>query len=150
MAHKDPEVRAAYHREWRENNREERRAYMREWRLTPAGRENEVRRNERRRLRRATDPAFSESYRDQKFRLRYGLSLAEYDTLLAGQGGRCAVCGTQGGEDKSSRLHVDHNHTTGVVRALLCGGCNHALGFLCEDPARVEALARYAWKWAYA
>ena len=58
----------------------------------------------------------------------YGLSPAEYDRLLALQGGRCAICR---GRPKSKRLAVDHDHGSGAVRGLLCSQCNaEALGAL--------------------
>lgn len=43
----------------------------------------------------------------------------------------------------TTRLHMDHDHATGEFRALLCGGCNSALGFLKEDAARIAGLREY-------
>jgi Recombination endonuclease VII len=57
-------------------------------------------------------------------RKQLGLSLADYDTLLAAQEGHCALCPAT---PKSRRLHVDHDHRTGLVRGLLCHRCNRAL-----------------------
>lgn len=58
----------------------------------------------------------------------YDLDPAEYDRLLAWQGGRCYMCGRQ---PRSARLAVDHDHETGEVRGLLCRdnerGCNHVI-----------------------
>lgn len=53
-----------------------------------------------------------------------GVSDAEYAERLALQGGKCALCDAT---PKSRRLHVDHDHATGVVRGLLCHKCNRAL-----------------------
>lgn len=53
-----------------------------------------------------------------------GVDAAEYDRLLAAQGGGCAICGAL---PKTRRLHVDHDHRTGRVRGLLCHRCNRAL-----------------------
>ena len=52
------------------------------------------------------------------------LAPGEYETLLEGQGGGCAICGAT---PKTRRLHVDHDHKTGQVRGLLCFRCNNAL-----------------------
>jgi recombination endonuclease VII len=69
----------------------------------------------------------------------YGISRAEYDALLAKQGGRCAICRKL---PKKERLCVDHCHLTGMVRGLLCRQCNFGLGCLGEDQrALVAALA---------
>ena len=38
---------------------------------------------------------------------------------------------------------VDHNHSTGKIRALLCSNCNTAIGLLKEDIPRVERLIEY-------
>lgn len=55
------------------------------------------------------------------------------------QGGACASCG-----DIVTPLCIDHNHSTGRVRALLCSRCNAAFGMLKESPERIEALLAYA------
>lgn len=76
---------------------------------------------------------------------KYGLTEAEYDKLLIDQGGRCAICGQEprGGRTASARLHVDHCHDTGTVRALLCTRCNQGLGYFKDDPALLRAAADY-------
>lgn len=51
-------------------------------------------------------------------------------------------CSTPGCTN-TTRLHIDHDHNTGVVRGLLCSGCNTSLGMLKEDIARIEGLAEY-------
>ena len=73
----------------------------------------------------------------------YGISPPEYDAMLAAQSGRCAVCGMAAGDAPRGVLYVDHDHSTGRVRALLCSGCNGALGQAREDPKTLRALADY-------
>ena len=70
----------------------------------------------------------------------YDITLDEYEELLTKQGGVCAICG-QESKDTGKPLAVDHDHTTGEVRELLCGPCNRGLG-LFED--RVELLLKAA------
>lgn len=60
--------------------------------------------------------------------------------MLVGQGCRCAICGSPRG---ARSLHVDHDHTTGKVRALLCGNCNKGIGNFQEDPDLLLAAAMY-------
>lgn len=47
------------------------------------------------------------------------------------------------GCDETKRLHMDHNHSTGKFRALLCNGCNSGLGMLKENPNRIAGLIEY-------
>ena len=57
--------------------------------------------------------------------------------MLAEQGGLCAICGV------APAAHVDHDHETGAVRALLCFNCNGGLGQFKDDPAVLRAAAGY-------
>lgn len=61
----------------------------------------------------------------------YGLTPVEYYKILADQNGLCAICKTPANED-NKRLAVDHCHTTGKVRGLLCFHCNTLLGHCFE------------------
>jgi hypothetical protein len=74
-------------------------------------------------------------------RLRdHGLTDAEYDALLASQGGLCAIC--RGGFG-SPGDRIDHDHDTGRVRGLLCHNCNVALGHFRDDPLILARAAAY-------
>lgn len=70
------------------------------------------------------------------------MSLEDYDQLLLDQNNGCAVCG-KSPEDNGKRLAVDHNHTTGEVRGLLCNNCNTGLGQLGDNPATLRLALRY-------
>ena len=69
----------------------------------------------------------------QRLMYRYGLSAEEYESMLAEQGGGCAICGRL---PKAKRLNVDHDHVTGEVRGLLCYVCN----------TRLAALENVSWR----
>lgn len=75
----------------------------------------------------------------------YGMTLEEYSRLLSSQGGRCAICGDdgRGKAKKAKRLHVDHDHKTGVIRGLLCSPCNFAIGLLRDNPELLRRAASY-------
>ncbi len=85
--------------------------------------------------------------RNAAFKFTYGISLSQYDAMFARQEGLCAICGRpervswKNGSKK--RLCVDHCHSTGKVRGLLCLLCNHALGAFNDDPE----LVMKAWKY---
>ncbi|MDZ4827914.1 MAG: endonuclease domain-containing protein [Actinomycetota bacterium] len=80
---------------------------------------------------------------DRKSHLKrnYGITVEDYDRMLAEQGGGCAICAKAPRDDIA--LHVDHDHQTGVVRGLLCFTCNNALGDLNDDPERLYKAVTY-------
>src|ERR1051326_1383585 len=59
---------------------------------------------------------------------KWGITQAEYDRLLARQGGVCAICRRDRPGPKRRLLAVDHCHETGRIRGLLCMRCNTSLG----------------------
>lgn len=64
----------------------------------------------------------------------YGLSFKEYDSMLQKQNGVCAICLSPPPDHHKKRLNIDHCHTTGRVRGLLCDACNRALGLFKDSP----------------
>jgi hypothetical protein len=75
--------------------------------------------------------------RTYHLRRRYGITAEEADLMLESQGGACAICRSAPAD------HVDHDHETGSVRALLCFNCNGGLGQFRDDPAVLRAAADY-------
>lgn len=69
----------------------------------------------------------------------YGLTSSDVDEMERRQGGGCAICG----DPLSIDLNIDHCHTTGAVRGLLCGPCNRGLGCFLDDPGRVRSALGY-------
>lgn len=78
--------------------------------------------------------------REQHLQSTYGIGLAEYNALLGAQGGHCRLCPAIAG--RKGPLVVDHDHTTGRIRGLLCDACNLALP-QAEIPGWLEAVRRY-------
>ena len=73
---------------------------------------------------------------------KYGLSQADYSALFAAQGGCCAICGrTENG--KRRFFDVDHDHTDGTVRGLLCNRCNRMLSNARDDVALLTKAIDY-------
>jgi hypothetical protein len=68
---------------------------------------------------------------------RYGITVEEFDVMLALQEGLCAICRS------APAVHVDHDHRTGGVRALLCFNCNGGLGQFKDDPDVLREAAEY-------
>lgn len=69
----------------------------------------------------------------------HGLSRNEVAARLAAQGGACACCGAA----DVKFWHGDHDHATGIFRAVLCNRCNMGLGLFDDEPARLRAAAEY-------
>lgn len=75
---------------------------------------------------------------------RYGVTRDWLISALFSQGNRCACCGDHLGHfGGAGGPAIDHDHSTGLARAVLCNLCNPALGYLKESPARAELAAAY-------
>lgn len=79
---------------------------------------------------------------------KYGLTFEEFDEKLIEQNFVCAICGCaetaiNNNANSVKRLSVDHNHSTGKVRGLLCSRCNSGLGLFQESPELLEAATKY-------
>ena len=78
--------------------------------------------------------------RDYVLRAKYSITLAEYNSMLTTQNGACKICK---GDNNGEALLVDHDHLTGVVRGLLCGHCNIALGHIKDNETTAHAMHAY-------
>ena len=85
---------------------------------------------------------------DAIIRRQYGISLEEYYKLIDYQNGGCAICGREQ-EPDGRKLSIDHDHSTGKVRGVLCYACNKALGMFYDKPERLEKAAEYLRKTPY-
>lgn len=142
-----PEANREFMRDYYEANRER----WAEYRRDP---EKRARRNQARRHRYANDPEYreklkelarsvdSDAKRDRRLRRQFGIGAAEYDAMLAAQGGGCAICGTPP-TDTGPRLHVDHCHSGGNVRGILCSECNFGIGKFRDDPDLLRRAIKY-------
>lgn len=75
---------------------------------------------------------------------KYGMTVDDFDELLKKQGGTCAICGKkQKNGRKHENLSIDHCHTTGKVRGLLCRKCNLGLGLFGDTTDGVQKALDY-------
>ena len=86
-----------------------------------------------------------------KLKRLYGITVEDYNRMLAEQGGGCAMCGATD-PNVGSRTYkknvrtvfdVDHCHKTGKVRGLLCTRCNRLVGLANDDPDTAMRLIKY-------
>ena len=77
-----------------------------------------------------------------KLKSRFGITLDDYEAMYAEQGGQCQICGVT--ESCSGhRLAVDHCHTSGKIRGLLCKACNLGLGYYRDNKEFLANAIKY-------
>lgn len=119
MPHADVSEKRAYDRAYGNEHREARRLRSKAWREKHPDRQRE-------------------HSRRHHLRRHFALTVEEYESLLAEQGGVCAICG--GAETLAGRAFcVDHDHSTGAIRGILCHRCNVCIGQASDD---VDVLRR--------
>jgi hypothetical protein len=79
---------------------------------------------------------------------RLGVSEEEYNVLYLKQNGKCAICFEEettlsNNMKTTKKLSIDHDHTTGKVRGLVCANCNSAIGLFKENADIVLSAYNY-------
>lgn len=74
-----------------------------------------------------------------RLKLEYGITLEDRDKMIAAQGNKCAVCETS----FTKTPCIDHDHTTGAIRGLLCRHCNLMLGYAKDNPGTLRKAIAY-------
>jgi hypothetical protein len=72
---------------------------------------------------------------------KYGLTLEHVDGMMINQDHKCAICDMEFPDDY--KFQIDHCHTTGNVRGLLCITCNWILGRVNDNPETLRSAAKY-------
>jgi len=109
--------------------------------------ENAERERERGRQNRAQNPEKRKQFNRKSLLRQYGLTPEMFAEKETEQNGKCAICGQT---NNGKTLHVDHNHKTNAVRALLCTRCNNVLGQVDDDIDLLQALIAYIQKFSAA
>ena len=141
------DCRTAYRRRWKESNRERERLIKERWIAANPERSK------------ATYQSWQERNRDRVRRVkttyreenrgrvrawnrfgRYGITETVFREMLADQDHRCAICL---GDIDADNSHIDHCHATGMIRCILCPGCNQGLGNFRENEDALLAAAAY-------
>ena len=79
------------------------------------------------------------------FKNTWGITIQELEEMKKAQDYKCAICGSN-----PKKLNIDHNHSTGYLRGLLCDGCNTAIGLLQDSESIVQSAVEYIKKYANA
>jgi hypothetical protein len=73
---------------------------------------------------------------------KYGLDPVQFAAMLSAQNNSCAICFATEAKGPGT-FHVDHCHTSGVIRGLLCHSCNVGLGHFRDDTALLMRATEY-------
>lgn len=73
------------------------------------------------------------SAKQYRLKYRHGITLEQYEAMLTAQDHKCAICLRYPEDNLKNPWHVDHDHSTGKVRGILCHSCNTALGNFKDD-----------------
>jgi recombinational DNA repair protein (RecF pathway) len=125
--------------EWQRNNPERVKTARDKWRAKPGSREKEYQATKRWQKEHPTELRLQRFKQNLK---QYGLTFEDYETMKQLQQNCCAICGNT----SERNLDVDHNHSTGKVRELLCSNCNTAVGLLKEDEQLFRKATEYLHK----
>jgi hypothetical protein len=124
------------------NNTLTRKKYMKKYRTTEKGKQSETLGKVKYRKQKKN----REVERNGRLKRIYNITIEDYNIMLINQKEVCAICNekeTKVHKDGSKRLAVDHCHTTGKVRGLLCFACNSSIGKLKESIPTLENAIKY-------
>lgn len=113
---------------YRKESQEKYNAYMREW--------NAANKHTRK---------FKDRYKNKVLKARYGITLEQYMEMYKAQEGKCAIC--QKNHRHENAMPVDHDHSSGKVRGLLCHSCNRSLHWF-DSPEMSKRAQEYVAKYA--
>jgi len=116
---RNPEASRARAKKWHYDNKEKHLAYM------------AVRRR-----------VYADQILSGKLKSTFGITLSEYNALLAKQNGGCAIC-NKTAEQNKKRLAVDHCHKSNKIRGLLCSACNQAIGLFKDQIVLMKSAIKY-------
>jgi hypothetical protein len=86
----------------------------------------------------------AKSVRKYYLRIKYDITLDDYEEMLISQNNSCKICGSISPNRKNVKyFHIDHDHKTGEIRGLLCHECNTGIGKLKDDPTLLRKAASY-------
>lgn len=84
--------------------------------------------------------------RNRQLKQKYGMTIEDFDALVAEQNGLCPICARDLTTTQRISPSVDHCHETGAVRGVLCGPCNSGIGSLQDSIEVLEAAIAYLGK----
>ena len=84
--------------------------------------------------------------RDRQLRMKFGITLVQFEEMLLAQGMSCAICKTKTPGGRWNSFQLDHCHVTKKVRGILCVPCNKALGHFKNNVDSLRSAIEYLTK----
>lgn len=97
----------------------------------------------KRRVNLSLEPGTVEYCYASQLKHRYNLSYEKYLEMKKSQSNKCLICEADEKESKNGRLVVDHCHSTGKIRGLLCDKCNNGLGRFNDNIETLRSAINY-------
>ena len=148
------EKKRAANKRWSDANPEKQKEAIKRWKQNNKHKLREYDRN--RRAKEENKKATRQYRQTEKYKLleknsrylkNYGISLDTYNDMLSNQHGVCAICHlpekAKNNQGELKPLAVDHCHTTGKVRGLLCHSCNVLLGRAYDNTVILASAIEY-------
>lgn len=142
-------------KKWRSKNKDrlkkqaqspERKKYLKKWRQNPEVKKKAAAYQRKQRSKNKEQHALIQ--RKSALKSLYGVTLEWYDEKLREQGMCCAICGADTPRRKNTKnFSVDHDHSTGITRGLLCTKCNALIGYANESPDILTSAIEYIKKY---
>ena len=82
-------------------------------------------------------------YRRKDLYKKYGITIEDFNMMLLTQNNKCKICGEEFTFSGKITAYVDHDHSTGKIRGLLCAHCNSGLGFFNDSTDNLKAAIKY-------
>ncbi len=88
------------------------------------------------------NPNTPKNRKSEKLKLRYGITYEDWELMREKENFSCMICGITE-QEIGKRLDVDHCHSTGKVRGVLCNLCNTALGHFKDNIEILKSATKY-------
>jgi hypothetical protein len=131
-------TKSEYQKKWRMQNKEKVKMYAQKYKVNQRKFSNKYYKNNKNKALKCT--------KNWNLKKKYGITIEQYNQLHTKQGGLCAIC--QQPQSKYKRnFHVDHDHSNGKVRGLLCVKCNYGIGCFNENLELFDKVKDYIMKY---
>ena len=125
MPHQNPEVRKLYMKQYNLKRKEKQNLYLKEYREN----NKEYFKN------------YHAAYYKTKRYDKYGLTKEQFLSMLDTQKNKCAICSIE--FSNTQRINIDHCHSSGIVRGLLCFHCNTGMGQFKDNVSILKKAIEY-------